>query len=123
MNNIPKKNIYKVPEGYFEALPSRILMAKKKKDRRIYISGMVAAAIVVIGILVFVFQPEEEQENYYQSNVNEEVEFYIHTGIWGDEEILLLAENPNEILDQITLEEWEGMNYDAEELMNYEILY
>ncbi|MEX2513237.1 MAG: hypothetical protein WD398_10050 [Cyclobacteriaceae bacterium] len=123
MNNIPKKNIYKIPEGYFETLSSRILVVKKKKERRIYLSGMIAAAVVIIGFLVFVFQPVEEQENYYQSNVSEEVEFYINTGIWGDEEILLLAEHPNDILDQITMEEWEDMNYDDEEMMNYEILY
>jgi hypothetical protein len=123
MNNIPKKNIFKIPEGYFETLPSRILMAKKRKERRIYLSGMIAAAVVIIGFLVFVFQPIEEQENYYQSNVSEEVEFYINTGIWGDEEILLLAEYPNDILDQITMEEWEAINYDAEEMMNYEILF
>ncbi len=106
MKNIPKENIYKLPEGYFEKLPQKILAKRKRKQRQVYWSGMAAAAVIVIGFLLLVLQPAAEPENQYQVEVNEEVEFYINTGVWGDEEILLLADNPNEILDQIMMEEF-----------------
>ena len=122
MKNIPKKNIYTVPEGYFENLPQKILSKRKKRQRQIYWSGMAAAAVIVIGFLLLVFQPVAESENQYQAELNEEVEFYINTGIWGDEEILLLADNPNEILDQIMMEEFSSTIWE-EDYPNDEMLF
>jgi hypothetical protein len=122
MKNISKKNIYTVPEGYFENLPQKILSKRKKKQGQIYWSGMAAAAVIVIGFLLLVFQPVSEMENQYQAEVNEEVEFYINTGIWGDEEILLMADNPNEILDQIMMEEFSSTIWE-EDYSNEEMLF
>lgn len=122
MKNLSKENIYKVPEGYFEKLPQNILAKRKRKQRQIYWSGMAAAAIIVIGFILLVLQPSAEPENQYQVEVNEEVEFYINTGVWGDEEILLLADNPNEILDQIMMEEFSPTIWE-EDFHNDEMIF
>src|SRR5690606_6401862 len=105
MKQIPKHNIYKVPEGYFEALPERILLVKKVKARQVFLSRMAAAAVLVIGIAVFIFRPPYS-ETTLQAEMDQEVEFYINSGIWNAEDVLSFSENPDELLDIIIAEEW-----------------
>jgi len=105
MNKIPKHNIYNVPEGYFEALPERIVRVKNAKNRQVFFTRMATAAILVIGVAVFIFKPPFSEVSL-QAEMDQEVEYYINSGIWNAEDVLSFSENPDEILDVIIAEEW-----------------
>lgn len=123
MEKFSKKNIFKVPENYFEQLPDQILEKRKPKALHYYLSGMAAAAVVVIGFFMFDGNETVTTSNNYQVELNEEVEYYIESGIWNVEDVLSLAENPNELLDDITEEEWSNQTWVDEGLLENEIFY
>lgn len=122
MKQIPKHNIYKVPEGYFEALPERILRSKKTKARQVFLSRMAAAAVLVIGIAVFIFRPSFNEATL-QAEMDQEVEFYINSGIWNAEDVLSFSENPDELLDVIIAEEWASYNFSDDPIPVEELDY
>lgn len=123
MKTIPKQDIYKIPEGYFNHLPERIIRAKKIKTRKIVLSQWLAAAVLVIGLAIFVYQPNLPETITLQSAMDLEVEFYINSGYWGAEDVISFSENPDGLLDIIIEEEWSGylINEDqwSEEDLNY----
>lgn len=123
MEKFSKKNIFKVPENYFEQLPDQILEKRKPKVLHYYLSGMAAAAVVVIGFFMFYGNETVTTSNNYQVELNEEVEYYIESGVWNVEDVLSLAENPNELLDDITEEEWSNQTWVDEGLLENEIFY
>lgn len=123
MEKFPKKNIFKTPENYFENLPDQILEKRKPKALHYYLSGMAAAAVVVIGFFLFNGSETVTSSISYQVELNEEVEYYIESGVWNVEDVLLLAENPNELLDDITEEEWSNQTWVTEGLLENEIFY
>ncbi|MDO6436114.1 hypothetical protein Q4534_01790 [Cyclobacterium sp. 1_MG-2023] len=123
MEKFSKKNIFKVPENYFEKLPDQILEKRKPKALHYYLSGMAAAAVVVIGFFMFHGNETVTTSNNYQVELNEEVEYYIESGVWNVEDVLSLAENPNELLDYITEEEWSNQTWVDEGLLENEIFY
>ncbi|WP_339900805.1 hypothetical protein [uncultured Cyclobacterium sp.] len=123
MENFSKRNIFKVPENYFEQLPDQILEKKKPKALHYYLSGMAAAAVVVIGFFIFQGNETITTSNNYQVDLNEEVEYYIESGVWNVEDVLSLADNPNELLDNITEEEWSNQTWVDEGLLENEIFY
>ncbi|GAB2999412.1 hypothetical protein GCM10027284_16400 [Cyclobacterium sediminis] len=123
MENFSKRNIFKVPENYFEQLPDQILEKKKPKALHYYLSGMAAAAVVVIGFFMFQGNETITTSNNYQVDLNEEVEYYIESGVWNVEDVLSLADNPNELLDNITEEEWSNQTWVDEGLLENEIFY
>lgn len=123
MEKFPKKNIFKTPENYFENLPDQILEKRKPKALHYYLSGMAAAAVVVIGFFLFNGSETVTSSISYQLELNEEVEYYIESGVWNVEDVLLLAENPNELLDDITEEEWSNQTWVTEGLLENEIFY
>src|SRR5690606_39500721 len=94
MKQIPKHNIYKVPDGYFEALPERILRSKKTKARQVFLPRMAAAAVLVIGIAGFIFRPSFNEATL-QAEMDQEVEFYINSGTGNAEDVLSCSENPD----------------------------
>ena len=64
MSELDKKNIYKVPEGYFDELPNKIqsrIQAEKKSSRQIWMNTSVryaaAAAIVLLIAWWGIFNP------------------------------------------------------------------
>lgn len=124
MSKLPKETVYKVPENYFERLPDKILSKRKQQIRRFYLSGVAAAAVCVLGFFFLMVRSTEIEWVNYQAEINEDVEFYINTGVWDEEDILLLADNPNDLLDAITEEEWKNqLGDEGEELLLNEILY
>lgn len=123
MEKFSKKNIFKVPENYFEQLPDTILEKRKPSALQYYLSGMAAAAVVVIGFFMFQGNETVISSDNYQVKLNEEVEYYIESGIWNVEDVLSLAENPNELLDDITEEEWSNQTWVDEGLLENEIFY
>jgi hypothetical protein len=123
MEKFSKKNIFKVPENYFEQLPDKILEKKKPKALHYYLSGMAAAAVILIGFFMFKGNETVTTSDNYQVELNEEVEYYIESGVWNVEDVLSLAENPNELLDDITEEEWSNQTWLDEGLLENEIFY
>tara|TARA_R110002124_G_scaffold57700_4_gene161280 strand:- start:6300 stop:6671 length:372 start_codon:yes stop_codon:yes gene_type:complete len=123
MEKFPKKNIFRTPENYFENLPDQILEKRKPKALQYYLSGMAAAAVVIIGFFLFNTNDTVTSSINYQTELNEEVEYYIESGVWNVEDVLLLADNPNELLDDITEEEWSNQTWIDEGLLENEIFY
>lgn len=118
MKNLPKKNIFKVPENYFEGLSDQILERNSnRKSKMIYLRNMAAAAVVLVGVALFVFRQEINPSGNIQTSMTDDINLYINAGYWGAEEMLYLADDPNLILDQIITEEWG--NYNVNE-MEYE---
>lgn len=115
MKNLPKENIFKVPENYFENLSDQII--KKKSDHKskiIYIRSIVTAAVVLLTVSLFVLRQEINATDAFQTSMSDEISLYINAGYWGAEDVLSLTENPDYILDQIIIEEW-GM-YNVKEI-------
>lgn len=124
MSKFPKETIHNVPENYFVSLPDKILSKRKQRIKQFYLSGIAAAAICVIGFFFLMVRSTEIEWVNYQAEINEDVEYYISTGVWNEEDVLLLAENPNDLLDAITEEEWNyQLGEEGEELLLNEILY
>lgn len=108
MKNIPDKNIFTEPEGYFDKLSEVIITRRKKQVRQVYILRSAVAAILLIG-LSFMFVLHQAEEPTYQAfdqGIDDEVELYISSEYWQAEDILLLSDDPNGILDQIIVMEY-----------------
>lgn len=109
MKNIKKENIYKTPEGYFEDLPDQILQAYSEEKTPVYrmvTTWAAAAAIVVLGIALFVYTGQNQSSQNLQANLEPDIELYISSGYWEAEDLLSLSEDADEILDMIILSEW-----------------
>lgn len=105
----PKRNIFHTPEGYFDRLPDEILSKSQRKRRseyHLYWSGAVAAALVFAIMLSVFMQETPETPVDLEANLQPEIEMYINSGHWQAEDILTLADNPDELLDEIILTEW-----------------
>jgi major membrane immunogen (membrane-anchored lipoprotein) len=123
MEKFPKKNIFKTPENYFEQLPDQILEKRKPRALHYYLSGIAAAAMIVLGVFLFLNNESVSDTVNYQAEINQEVEYYIESGIWNVEDVLLLADNPNELLDDVAAEEWSSQEWVNEVLLDDEIFY
>jgi hypothetical protein len=111
MKNIPNKNIFTEPEGYFDTLSDNIIARRKNHVRQAYIFRAAVAAILLIG-LSFMFVLLQPKDPVYQAmdiELQEEVELYISSGHWQAEDVLLMSDDPDFILDQII--EMEYMAY------------
>jgi hypothetical protein len=111
MENLPKNNVYKTPEGYFESLSDRILENKEKRKSRTlaFVRMTAAAAIVLIGVFFFILKNQLDVDQGIEANLEQEINLYINSGHWEAEDILSFSENPNTILDEIIAEEWESV--------------
>src|SRR5690554_5796425 len=106
MKDIPKQNIYIAPQGYFENLPDRVVRRKERKNQRIMLTRIAAAAVLLVGMVLFIFKPYSISEANIQALYDQEVELYINSGFWEAEDVLHFSEDPNELLDVIISEEW-----------------
>lgn len=120
MKNIPKSNIFKTPENYFDKLPEEILARHQKSKIRTFtlVSSMGAAAAIVLGMFLFVLKNEFYSNTSIEANLNQEIDLFINSGYWQAEDILSFADNPNSILDEIISMEWG--NYEIENTDQYE---
>jgi len=124
MNKFPKESIFKTPENYFDSLPDRILRKRKQRIRQWYLTGVAAAVAFLVGFVVVLIPRVESDATNFQMAINEEVDFYITAGTWDEVDVLLLADNPNELLDAITAAEWRSeLGEEDEELLLNEILF
>lgn len=108
MKNIPSQNIFKEPEGYFDDLFERIQSKNKARENRVMVYRLAAAAVLAIGISLAIFLPGSISESNFQTQLDQEVELYINSGYWEAEDVLVLSEDPDELLDLIIAEEWSG---------------
>lgn len=108
MKNIPKKNIFQTPEGYFEKLPEDILARYQKRKTRSFtlVSSIAAAAVIVLGMFLFVLKNDINSNNLLEANLDQEIDLFINSGYWQAEDILFFTDNPNSILDEIITMEW-----------------
>lgn len=111
MDNIEKQNIFREPKGYFDTLPDQVLEKyAKEKTKTFYLRSMAAAAVVVLGFALYILNSDLASINTMDANLDEEVALYINAGHWEAEDILSLTENPDSILDEIILTEWNDLS-------------
>ncbi|GGF30463.1 hypothetical protein [Echinicola rosea] len=118
--NIPKGDIFRVPEGYFESLPDKIMTKKtQSKQRALWISGA-AAALVVLFTSLFIYKLSTENmsetSNSFTLAVEEEIELLIDQGEWNAEDVLSLSDDPNAILNELVEEQWQSYQFSESEL-------
>lgn len=107
MKDIPKENIFKVPEGYFDTLAQRTRQRKReRKSRQVWLSGIAAAAVLAVGMFFAISNETSFEDINFQSNVDQDIELFISAGYWDELDILGMAENPNDLLDEIIASEW-----------------
>ena len=116
MNQSQKHSFFKVPEGYFEKLPDKVLRKRTSKVRQMWSARVAAAAVLVLGMVFFVGDYSGQSPDYY-GKIEEEMELWISAGYWNEEEMLLLAEYPDEILDSILEEAWAYEEWNEEDMM------
>lgn len=124
MKNIPKLQIHKAPDAYFDQFPDKVLLKyKRKRARQTWMTAAAAAAVLILGLLLTVFTPQQQPQESLYTGLDETMELYIQAGIWNEHDILSLSENPNELLDLLLTEEWEGMEWELQEEMYDEESY
>jgi len=102
MKELPKINDFNTPDGYFEQLPDQIMDSIKPIQKTIWIRYAASIALIISAGIWYVFAPETEVEKL---GFEEEVNLYIDSQYWSAEDVLSMADNPDEILDQILNEE------------------
>jgi hypothetical protein len=114
MKNLPKKNIFQTPEGYFDKLPEEVLAKHQKRKTRSFaiISSLSAAAVIILGMFLFVLKNDINPNDSLEANLDQEIDLYINSGYWQAEDILSFADNPNSILDEIITLEWGSYEYE-----------
>lgn len=114
MKNLPEKNIFLTPEGYFEKLPEEILAKNQRRKTRSFaiISSLAAAAVIILGMFLFVLKNDVNPNNSLEANLDHEIDLFINSGYWQAEDILSFAENPNSILDEIITLEWGSYDFE-----------
>ncbi|MCH7408538.1 hypothetical protein MM239_03970 [Belliella sp. DSM 111904] len=113
MNNIPKQNIYKVPDAYFDKLTDDILSKNNdRKSRMIWARSMAASTALILSVGLYLFNSDINSPENFQDKMNSDINLYINSGYWSAEDALSLTENPNDILDQIISEEWSAYSND-----------
>jgi hypothetical protein len=114
MKNLPKNNIFQTPEGYFDKLPEEILEKNQRRKIRsiTIISSLAAAAVIILGMFLFVLKNDVNPNNSLEANLDQEIDLFINSGYWQAEDILSFADNPDSILDEIITFEWGSYEYE-----------
>lgn len=102
MQTLPKIKDLKTPEGYFEELPDEILSKVNKKETYPWIKWA-ASILVILGIGIWQFKTSNSTAEELQ--MDQEIDLYIDSQYWSAEDILSMADNPEEILNEIIEDE------------------
>lgn len=103
MGKLPKIEEFKIPEDYFELLPDQIIGSIKPNQSNTWIRYAATIALILSAGTWFLFSPEIKPK---ELSLEEEVNLYIDSQYWTAEDVLSMADNPDEILDQIINEEF-----------------
>lgn len=102
MGKLPKIEEFKTPDGYFEQLPDQIMDSIKPNRSNTWIRYAATIALILSAGIWLLFSPEINPQDL---TLEDEVNLYIDSQYWTVEDVLSMAENPDEILDQIINEE------------------
>jgi hypothetical protein len=124
LEDIPKNNIFEVPEGYFDKLPgviqSRIALDKPTEERPFFALALrYAIPVVVLAVVgIFIFQNYQsgpsDSESLLATVSNEELVSYLMDGDDASTEELLEGIDINDI-DINSLQEEPLMDFDLNE--------
>jgi hypothetical protein len=124
MKNLEKHNIFQEPEGYFDTFPDRVLKRySKEKTASIYRISFAAAAVIVLGIALFIFRIDSTNNTNFEANLDSEVNLYINAGYWNVEDVLSFSEDPDLILDEIIAAEWSVYQIESDDLFDEEMWF
>ncbi len=102
MEKLPKLRNFTPPEGYFENLPDELIGKTNTHYTFHWVKwAAIASLIISLGVWKFDFSGSNSGNNL----LDQEVELYIDSNYWSDEDILSMADNPEQILNDILDEE------------------
>ncbi|WP_304518170.1 hypothetical protein [Cecembia rubra] len=117
MEKFKKIEIHQVPQGYFDQLPERIL-ERYSNQKSVWFNKhlkFAAAAVLLIGMTLWVVNFQNIKLEQSDLLISQEIDLYIDTEYWQAEDILLLTDNPNDILDEIIASEWGNFHWSESE--------
>ncbi|QDH79927.1 hypothetical protein FKX85_13155 [Echinicola soli] len=118
--NIPKGDIFREPEGYFDGLPAQIMTKRAQNKQRVIWISWAAAAMVILSTSLFIIKLETENITQINNSstlaVEDEIELLIDQGEWSAEDVLSLADDPNAILNELVEEQWQSYQFSENEL-------
>jgi hypothetical protein len=120
MKKFNKRDIFKTPEGYFDELPDIIVSRYEKgKIKQISVFKKYAvAAVLLLGFGIYFLNQNTDHYIAAGTDVHQEIDMFINSDYWQVEDILMLADNPNSILDEIIMTEWSEYDGEADEFEN-----
>jgi hypothetical protein len=122
LENIPKRNIFEVPEGYFERLPGTIqarIASHAPKEQRPYLGFALRYALPVMllaAIAIFVFAPENDPVDILSSVSTEQLHVYLDENGFTLDEILDQFEFDEASIQAIEYEVYSGFDLDISDL-------
>ena len=122
LEDIPKKTVFKTPEGYFDQLPAKIQsrMNEKRSTSGSFVSflryALPVVALMIFGIIWF--QPEEKVEDQLEDIDSDQIALYLENTEHADLEEM---HDPNDWttteLDQLEHDVYSNIDYTDEELL------
>jgi hypothetical protein len=127
LDDIPKKNVFKVPDGYFEELPSVIQARMTAAPKRSAMEGLTMALKYVLSVAALVvaaiiwFRPESSIETQLNSIDPNQIALYLDNtytaDIFQDEESVWTTEQ----LDSLEVDVYSNMEYSVTEAIPEDI--
>jgi len=125
LEDIPKKSIFKVPEGYFDQLPitvqARMVSGSRRSPVKTAMSfslkyALPVAALIVAGI--FWFRPEPSLENQLEDIDTEQIALYLESTDRVDlEEVHETIDWTSSEIDDLEDAVYSNMDYPNEDLL------
>lgn len=123
LEDIPKKSVFKTPEGYFDQLPAKIQARMNESSRsETPVVGFIRYALPIAALLVFGiiwFRPEPQLEDQLNDIDSDQIAFYLDNTEQAD---LEEAHDPSDWttieLNQLEREVYSNMDYSDEELLD-----
>ncbi len=104
MENLPKIDEFKTPNGYFDQLEGRIMEKESKQSILPLWTKYAAAAVILISIGTWIFNQDTLETDPFLA-LEPDVNLYIEADYWEAEDILSLSEDPDLILEEMLEEE------------------
>lgn len=120
MEKFSKKEIFKTPDNYFEGLQESIVSryeGEKVRQMNLFMR-YAAVAVLVLGFGIYFLNQTSTPNFTAYPGLQQEIDVYINSDYWQAEDILMLAENPNSILDEIIMSEWSDYDWELDDLEN-----
>ncbi|HZY82929.1 MAG TPA: hypothetical protein VFE50_25590 [Cyclobacteriaceae bacterium] len=118
LDDIPKKNIFKVPDGYFEELPAVIQARMAKEPKKSYFVPVVKYAVPVAAMLIAAliwFRPAASIESELDKIDSNQIALYLDNAYASDVDHEDESDWTTDELDALEQDVYSSMEYSVEE--------